>query len=163
AWSGAGCGQPPCSPRSGRARSGERAAVAPALGTPRGGVTGWLVWAGAWCPHKPPRHSRVTWVDLVSLNPGGAYLLRQRHQLREQMFAPAVVEAVRRGRPEGLRALCEELHPGIYSFDMLRAEFCEELLEELAEFEEWCDHHELPLVRPNTMNNYGAVLDTFGF
>jgi hypothetical protein len=83
--------------------------------------------------------------------------------LREEMFAPALVRAVRSGRPEVLRSLCAEVRPGIYVFDMLQPRFRTDLLEELAFFERWCAENEMPLLRPNTMNNYGAVLDTFGF
>src|SRR5262249_39829619 len=42
-------------------------------------------------------------------------------------------------------------------------DFCAELLDEIAYFEAWCTRKDLPLIRPNTMNNYGAVLDSFGF
>ena len=59
--------------------------------------------------------------------------------------------------------LLTEVKPGIYVFDMLTPRFCAELLEEIDHFERWCAENDLPLIRPNTMNNYGAVLDTFGF
>jgi hypothetical protein len=84
-------------------------------------------------------------------------------RLREEMFVPSLVRAVRAGRPEALRGLCTEVNPGIFVFGMLAPRFCGELLEELAHFEQWCGDNELPMIRPNTMNNYGAVLDTFGF
>jgi len=62
-----------------------------------------------------------------------------------------------------LREVYEEPHPEIYVFDLLRPEFCEALLEEVAWFERWSQDNDLPMIRPNTMNNYGAVLDSFGF
>jgi hypothetical protein len=83
--------------------------------------------------------------------------------LREDMFVPALVRAVRSQRPDALRALCTEVHPGVHAFDMLQPRFRADLLAELAFFEHWCGAHDFPLLRPNTMNNYGAVLDTFGF
>ena len=46
---------------------------------------------------------------------------------------------------------------------MLRPEFCAALLEEVAAFEAWCTLHEVHLLRPNTINNYGVVLDSIGF
>jgi hypothetical protein len=79
------------------------------------------------------------------------------------MFVPSLVRAVRSNRPEALRNLCAEVHPGVYVFDMLQSSFCTDLLEEMAFFERWCEENDLPMIRPNTMNNYGAVLDTFGF
>ncbi len=93
------------------------------------------------------------------------YRPRHRHLyiLREEMFVPDLAQAVRAGTPEALRQLCREVHPQVYTFDMLRPRFCAELLEEAACFEQWCAQTELPLLRPNTMNNYGTVLDSFGF
>jgi hypothetical protein len=46
---------------------------------------------------------------------------------------------------------------------MLQTASCNGLLEEVACFENWCRSQELPLLRPNTMNNYGTVLGTLGF
>src|SRR6266545_6233735 len=90
-------------------------------------------------------------------------LHRHLFTLREEMFVPSLVQAVRAKHPDALRKLCTEVHPGIYVFDMLAPRFRTDLLEELAYFERWCGDNGLPLLRPNTMNNYGAVLDTFGF
>jgi hypothetical protein len=83
--------------------------------------------------------------------------------LHQEMFVPSLVRAVGDGRAETLRRAVTEVHPGVYAFDMLRRRFCADLLEEIAFFERWCEENEMPLIRPNTMNNYGAVLDTFGF
>jgi hypothetical protein len=83
--------------------------------------------------------------------------------IRDEMFVPSLVRAVRSKRPEALRQLCAEPQRGIYVFDMLQSRFCADLLEEIAFFENWCAENEIQMIRPNTMNNYGAVLDTFGF
>ncbi len=83
--------------------------------------------------------------------------------LRDEFFAPALLRAVRSGSTNGLRQLCREVHPQVYVFQMLQPDFCAGLLEEAAAFESWCQESDLPLIRPNTMNNYGTVLDTFGF
>ncbi len=93
------------------------------------------------------------------------YTPRHSHlfRLRPEMFVPAFLRAVNDGRPETLWRFCTEVRPGIYVFDMLERRFCDELLDEIAFFERWCEENDLPLIRPNTMNNYGAVLDTFGF
>jgi hypothetical protein len=93
------------------------------------------------------------------------YTPRHRHlfSFREEMFVPALVRALREKRPEALRRLCTEVHPHVFTFDMLQPDFCHDLLDEIAFFERWCAENDLPMIRPNTMNNYGAVLDTFGF
>lgn len=46
---------------------------------------------------------------------------------------------------------------------MLQPSFCAGLLEEITCFENWCRYNEVDLLRPNTMNRYGSILDTFGF
>jgi hypothetical protein len=46
---------------------------------------------------------------------------------------------------------------------MIRPEFGAELLEETAYFSRWCKRKKLSTLRPNTMNNYGIVLDSIGF
>ncbi len=93
------------------------------------------------------------------------YTPRHRHlyTLRDEYFVPSFLQAVRRRSPEALRALYREVHPGVYVFDMVQPQFCADLLEEAAHFEDWCARTDLPLVRPNTMNRYGTVLDSLGF
>jgi hypothetical protein len=85
------------------------------------------------------------------------------YSLRPEIFTRPFREAVRVGTPAALRKLCREPHPGIYIFDMLTPDFCRELLEEIDHFEQWMAEIDLPVIRPNTMNNYGAILDSFGF
>jgi hypothetical protein len=85
------------------------------------------------------------------------------YTLRDEFFAPALLWAVRTGTRKALREVIREAHPGVYVFDMLRPRFCRELLEEAAHFERWGGQNGLGLVRPNTMNNYGTVLDSLGF
>jgi len=83
--------------------------------------------------------------------------------LRETIFTWPFVQSVRVGTPKELRALCREVQRGVYVFDMLAPEFCRELVEEIEHFEQWRTALDLPAVRPNTMNNYGVVLDAMGF
>ena len=47
--------------------------------------------------------------------------------------------------------------------EMLPAEFCRHLLEEISHYESWCHDNQLAIHRPNSMNKYGAILDEFGF
>ena len=81
----------------------------------------------------------------------------------DDIFVPSLVRDVRAGSAEALRAIYREPHPQVYVFDMLRPEFCTALLEEAAAFEAWCVQNEVHQLRPNTMNNYGVVLDSIGF
>ena len=55
-------------------------------------------------------------------------------------------------------AFVDQMVPGIYAFDMLAPAFCEMLLEELNNYEA----SGLPVARPNTMNNYGVILNSIG-
>jgi hypothetical protein len=66
-------------------------------------------------------------------------------------------EAVRTGELD--RVLKKETDTGIYSFQMFTEEFCRELVEEVESMEA----SGLPILRPNSMNNYGVILDDFGF
>jgi hypothetical protein len=62
-----------------------------------------------------------------------------------------------------IRSILEEVHEGIYAFDCFTPEFTKLLLEEVKNFEDWCAANGLRVHRPNSMNNYGAILDDFGF
>ena len=77
-----------------------------------------------------------------------------------EWFAPSFAEAFSHGPPSEatLRALVEEVCPGIFVFDFLSHSFCERLLCELEHYESTG----LPVVRPNSMNNYGVVLNSIG-
>lgn len=85
------------------------------------------------------------------------------YQLDPSIFAPTFLEAIKKGTPGALRGLLREEIPEVYLFEMLRLDFCEQLIEEADWFNEWCVANELHKNVPNTMNNYGAVLDDFGF
>lgn len=57
-----------------------------------------------------------------------------------------------------LRELLREEVPGVYSFPILSTEFCDMLLEELDNFYA----SGLPQHRPNSMNNYGIIVNNIG-
>ena len=57
-----------------------------------------------------------------------------------------------------LRSVIDEVAPGIYAFDLLSESFCQLLLDELGNYE----GSGLPVSRPNSMNNYGLVLNSIG-
>jgi hypothetical protein len=85
------------------------------------------------------------------------------YALNENIFVPSFLQALQVNTPEALQQILHEEHPGIYSFDILKPEFCNQLLEEVMWFEAWCAKQEVTIQRPNSMNNYGAILDDFGF
>jgi len=73
---------------------------------------------------------------------------------------PGLVAAVNEGTREALLSyLHKETGTGIYSLDMFTEKFCQELIEEVENFE----RSGLPVIRPNSMNNYGVILDEIGF
>lgn len=75
------------------------------------------------------------------------------------MLDPALTAALQDGRPEVLVAfLRREASTPLFSFPVLRPETCALLLEEVDRFEE----SGLPVMRPNSMNNYGVILDEIG-
>jgi hypothetical protein len=56
-----------------------------------------------------------------------------------------------------------ESYPGIFTFEMFKPQFCEMLLAEVEHMEKWVYDSRSTIMRPNTMNNFGVVLDDFGF
>lgn len=85
------------------------------------------------------------------------------YELGGWQLEPSFRTAVESGDPVEMRAILTEETTGVYSFQMLTAGCCRELLEEVANFEQWCKKNGLRVHRPNSMNRYGAILDDFGF
>ncbi|MCL7049843.1 hypothetical protein MKW94_005710 [Papaver nudicaule] len=77
-------------------------------------------------------------------------------------FDPSFVEAINKNTEESLRNIISEPSPGVYTFKMLHPDFCEMLLSEVDHFEKWVSETKFRIMRPNTMNKFGAVLDDFG-
>lgn len=77
-------------------------------------------------------------------------------------FLPTFLEAVRTNTEESIASIMTEPIPGVFSFAMLQPNFCDMLLEEVENFEKWVHAMKFKIMRPNTMNKYGAVLDDFG-
>lgn len=78
------------------------------------------------------------------------------------VLVPAFVKAVRDNTEASFRSIMAEPIPGIYTFEMLQPRFCEMLLSEVENFERWVHDTRFRIMRPNTMNKFGAVLDDFG-
>lgn len=90
--------------------------------------------------------------ELYTLNPSTFFV---------QSFSKAF-SANDKNRDESIRSIMSEPAPGVYTFDMLQPRFCEMLLSEVENFEKWVHETKFRIMRPNTMNKYGAVLDDFG-
>ncbi|KAH6771509.1 DNA helicase ROCK-N-ROLLERS [Perilla frutescens var. hirtella] len=77
-------------------------------------------------------------------------------------FMPSFLKAISENTEQAFRNLMSEPSPGIFTFEMLQPRFCEMLLAEVENFEKWVHETKFRIMRPNTMNKYGAVLDDFG-
>lgn len=80
-------------------------------------------------------------------------------QFSRDFFDPAFLACVDAGTEEAVRKfVTKEAESGVYSFPMCSPEFCKRLLEEVDHFA----RSGLPSSFPNTMNNYGVILDDLG-
>ncbi|XP_057841344.2 2-oxoglutarate and iron-dependent oxygenase domain-containing protein CP2 isoform X3 [Cryptomeria japonica] len=78
-------------------------------------------------------------------------------------FVQSFIDATKENTEESFRRIISEPSPGVYAFSMLQPGFCELLIAEVENFEKWVEITKYKIMRPNTMNKYGAVLDDFGF
>ncbi|KAL3631370.1 hypothetical protein CASFOL_024354 [Castilleja foliolosa] len=83
----------------------------------------------------------------------------QRIQAEDYIQLPA---AIKENTEQGFRNIMSEPSPGIFTFEMLQPRFCEMLLAEVENFEKWVNETKFRIMRPNTMNKFGVVLDDFG-
>lgn len=80
----------------------------------------------------------------------------------ETFFEQSFLDAVNEGSVEAIRTIMVEPSPGIFIFNMLQPAFCSKMLDEVEYFERWAAESRIKIMRPNTMNKYGAVLDDIG-
>lgn len=80
----------------------------------------------------------------------------------EKFFVQTFLDAINEGTLEAIRRIMEEPSPGTFTFDMLQPTFCSKVLDEVEHFERWAAQTRIKIMRPNTMNKYGAVLDDIG-
>ncbi|XP_019435066.1 PREDICTED: uncharacterized PKHD-type hydroxylase At1g22950-like [Lupinus angustifolius] len=80
----------------------------------------------------------------------------------ENYFVPSFLQAIKENREASFRSIMVEPVKGIFTFQMLQPIFCEKLISEVDHFERWVNQTKFRIMRPNTMNQYGAVLDDFG-
>jgi len=76
----------------------------------------------------------------------------------ESWFDPGLWSAIADGSRERIRAVVTEEATEVYSFPLFTQEFCERYIEEIYSFYA----SGLPVRRPNSMNNYGVVLNEIG-
>ncbi|KAL4636019.1 2-oxoglutarate and iron-dependent oxygenase domain-containing protein 2 isoform X1 [Arapaima gigas] len=92
-------------------------------------------------------------------------LHKQVYYLQVSYLAPEFLEIVKYCSSDGAtkEGLFDYIEPlaaqRVYRFPVFREEFCRELIEELEHFEQ----SQAPKGRPNTMNNYGILLNELGF
>lgn len=78
---------------------------------------------------------------------------------QESWFEPSLWRASQANTPEAWRAILTENLPGeVFSFKMFTDSFCETFVEEIFNFYA----SGLPARRPNSMNNYGIILNDIG-
>ncbi|KAL7090940.1 hypothetical protein ACP275_12G073900 [Erythranthe tilingii] len=80
----------------------------------------------------------------------------------ENVFVPSFINLLNENSGQSLKKRLNEPADGIYTFEMLQPRFCEMLMAEVENFEKWVHETKFRIMRPNTMNKYGAVLDDFG-
>ncbi|ESQ34491.1 hypothetical protein EUTSA_v10007812mg [Eutrema salsugineum] len=78
-------------------------------------------------------------------------------------FAPSFLEAVSGKSEESFKNTFVQSKSGIFTFEMLKPRFCEMLLAEVEHMERWVYDSRSTIMRPNTLNKFGVVLDDFGF
>jgi predicted 2-oxoglutarate/Fe(II)-dependent dioxygenase YbiX len=76
----------------------------------------------------------------------------------QNWFVPSFKEAIRKGTDSSLRSILNEETPLVYSFDLFTEQFCKYLTQEVKNFED----SPFPKSRPNSMNNYGVILNDIG-
>eukprot|EP00854_Cymbomonas_tetramitiformis_P003010 gene3010-3827_t len=77
---------------------------------------------------------------------------------RVQIIEPELFSALASKSEDALRDLLTEEAPGVYSFPLFREDFCAMFLEEMDNFYA----SGLPVRRPNSMNNYGIIVNEIG-
>lgn len=82
-----------------------------------------------------------------------------RRPLKEEFFDPRFWKAHKTNTPEGWREILTEIVPGeVFSFPIFKLDFCARWVEEIFNFYSTG----LPARRPNSMNNYGIILNSIG-
>uniref|UniRef100_A0A7S4P4C6 Fe2OG dioxygenase domain-containing protein n=1 Tax=Paramoeba aestuarina TaxID=180227 RepID=A0A7S4P4C6_9EUKA len=73
-------------------------------------------------------------------------------------FAPEFIKAIESGTDEALSSILTEEAEGVFSFPIFSQKFCDMLMDEVDNYAA----SGLPKKRPNSMNNYGLILNEIG-
>lgn len=74
-------------------------------------------------------------------------------------LSPGLVTALREG---SVGSLVKVVVPGVFTFNMFTDTACDDLLAELENYERVAADQEWRIARPNSMNNYGVIIDNIG-
>jgi hypothetical protein len=96
------------------------------------------------------------WPDMTWFAPSFLELLAVLRTLSDPSSSRSPEQAA--SAEDSFRSLVTENSPGIFTFDLFSLSFCDALLKELDNYEA----SGLPQRRPNTMNNYGLVVNEMG-
>jgi len=83
--------------------------------------------------------------------------------LAPEHLEPAFAAALADGSERALRSVAREVHRDLYVVRVLRRAWCERMLAEMNAFEAWARRVGWRVPRPNTLSDYGVVLDDLGF
>ena len=86
------------------------------------------------------------------------FLFNEELAFSKDMFDPRFWTAYAANTPEAWSAIMTEAAKEVYSFPLFNEEFCKAFVEELDAFQS----SGLPARRPNSMNNYGVVVNEIG-
>lgn len=95
-----------------------------------------------------------TWPDLSWLAPSFLLLMDAMRTLADPRSTTEQLDSAE----QEVSHLVVENSPGIFSFDLFSSSFCDTLIEELDNYEA----SGYPQKRPNTMNNYGLIVNEMG-
>lgn len=77
---------------------------------------------------------------------------------QDSWLAPGLLAALRAGSPAALRDVVTQPVKGVYKFPVFTPDACRLIMDELKAYED----APVPKSRPNSMNNYGAILNDIG-
>jgi ankyrin repeat protein len=113
--------------------------------------------------HKVRAH-RITQAKQVDAKVERQKVIEQYKHLHEDLFEPRfndkfILPSFKQALiTSSLSEVVTETSPGVYTFEIFTEEFCQKLVEEMQHFE----RSGLPIKRPNSMNNYGLILNAIG-
>jgi hypothetical protein len=91
------------------------------------------------------------------------YKPKEINPFNESCFVDSFLNAINKNTKEGYMEILQEVSPRIYKFEMFKPEFCDYFLDELKLAEAKLLQQKIPIHRPNSMNNYGIIIDELGY